>query len=321
MTVLSTIVADFLGSFVEVAEAFTIILAVGVRQCWRPAFVGTALALAGLTLVVLLFGPLLGSIPIEAMQLVIWTLLILFGLRWLRKAILRASGFLALHDEGKAFASETAGLRLGSPAGRADFLAGVAAFEAVLLEGVEVVFSIVATGAGRGMIGYASLGALATCVLVLAIGPVVRKPLSTVPENSLKFVVGLLLSAFGIFWVGKGSAPYGRGRTFRCWRSSATCRSSPSWRFRRCGAGPPCERSRSHDEVLEIAFAELVGMFVDNGALALSASMLILVLGVLVKLDFMSGTAGAVVLGVGCLAILAESLLRVARRKPGGRKG
>ncbi|MGM5059130.1 COG4280 domain-containing protein (plasmid) [Rhizobium leguminosarum] len=203
-TITSTVTAAFLGSFVEVVEAFTIILAVGVTQSWRPAFIGTGLALGLLALLVLALGPLLGLIPIELMQFVIGTLLVLFGLRWLRKAILRASGFIALHDEDKAFAAETDSLRRQSAERRANFLAGTAAFKAVLLEGIEVVFIVIATGAGHGMIGYASLGAAAACLLVLIIGIFVHKPLSAVPENSLKFVVGLLLSAFGIFWVGEG---------------------------------------------------------------------------------------------------------------------
>lgn len=203
-SITSTVTAAFLGSFVEVVEAFTIILAVGVTQSWRPAFIGTGLALAVLAVLVLVFGPLLAMVPIEIMQFVIGTLLILFGLRWLRKAILRASGFIALHDEAKAFADETDSLRRNAADRRANFLAGIAAFKAVLLEGVEVVFIVIATGAGHGMLGYASLGALAACVLVLIIGLLVHKPLSTVPENSLKFAVGLMLSAFGIFWVGEG---------------------------------------------------------------------------------------------------------------------
>jgi uncharacterized membrane protein len=203
-SITSTVTAAFLGSFVEVVEAFTIILAVGVTQSWRPAFIGTGLALAALAILVVIFGPLLGLIPIQIMQFVIGTLLILFGLRWLRKAILRASGFIALHDEDKAFANETDMLRRHAADRRADFLAGTAAFKAVLLEGVEVVFIVIATGARPGMLGYASIGALAACVLVLIIGLFVHKPLSTVPENSLKFVVGLMLSAFGIFWVGEG---------------------------------------------------------------------------------------------------------------------
>lgn len=203
-TIASTVTASFLGSFVEIVEAFTIILAVGVTRSWRPAFIGTGLALIVLAVLVLALGPLLGLIPVDIMQLVIGTLLVLFGLRWLRKAILRAAGFIALHDEEMAFAAETDSLRRQSAERRADFLAGTAAFKAVLLEGVEVAFIVIATGAGRGMIGYASLGAAAACLLVIVIGLLVHKPLSTVPENTLKFIVGLLLSAFGIFWIGEG---------------------------------------------------------------------------------------------------------------------
>jgi uncharacterized membrane protein len=125
-------------------------------------------------------------------------------MRWLRKAILRASGFIALHDESEAYAKETDQLKRQAADRRADFLAATAAFKAVLLEGIEVVFIVIAVGAGRGMVGYASLGAAAACLLVLIIGMVVHKPLSRVPENTLKFVVGLLLTAFGIFWTGEG---------------------------------------------------------------------------------------------------------------------
>ncbi len=203
-SITSTMTASFLGSFVEVVEAFTIILAVGVTQSWRPAFIGTGLALFVLAVLVLVFGPLLALIPIDILQFVIGTLLILFGMRWLRKAILRASGFIALHDEEKAFAAETDLLRRQSADRRADFLAGTAAFKAVLLEGIEVVFIVIATGARPGMLPFAAIGALIACVAVLVIGLLVHKPLSTVPENTLKFVVGLMLTAFGIFWVGEG---------------------------------------------------------------------------------------------------------------------
>ncbi|MFA1676740.1 COG4280 domain-containing protein [Rhizobium mongolense] len=203
-SITSIVTASFLGSFVEIVEAFTIILAVGVTQSWRAAFTGIAAALVFLAVLVMLLGPLLYLIPLELMQFVIGTLLLLFGLRWLRKAILRASGIIPLRDEEKAYAAETEMLLRRAADRRADFLAGVAAFKAVLLEGVEVVFIVVAAGAGQGMIGYASIGALAACLLVLAIGITVHKPLARIPENGLKFAVGLLLASFGIFWVGEG---------------------------------------------------------------------------------------------------------------------
>jgi len=203
-TILSTTTASFLASFVEVVEAFTIVLAVGLTQSWRAAFVGTSVALVVLTALVLIFGPLLTLVPIEVLQFVVGVLLILFGMRWLRKAILRSLGVLALHDEEKAFARETNELTRQAGERRAYYLAGLAAFKAVLLEGVEVVFIVVAVGATRGLTLYAGLGALAAFVVVISIGLAVHRPLSKVPENTLKFVVGLMLTSFGIFWTGEG---------------------------------------------------------------------------------------------------------------------
>lgn len=202
--VLSTVAASFLGSFVEVVEAFTIVLAVGVTRSWRPALLGTGLALALLAALVLLFGPMLALVPIHLMQFVIGVLLILFGMRWLRKAILRSVGVIALHDEEAAFSKEAAELRRQAGDRRADYLAGVAAFKAVLLEGVEVVFIVIAVGTAHQQTVPASLGALAALLLVIAIGLVVHRPLAKVPENALKFVVGLMLTSFGIFWTGEG---------------------------------------------------------------------------------------------------------------------
>lgn len=198
--------AAFLASLVEVVEAFTIVLAVGTVRGWRPALAGTGCALGVLALLVLLLGPALTQVPLQALQLVIGVLLMMFGLRWLRKAILRAAGFIALHDEEAAFAKETAALQTGGAGGanRHDWIAGLTAFKAVMLEGIEVVFIVLAVGAGRGLLWPASLGALAACALVLAVGLVLRKPLARVPENTLKFAVGVMISAFGIYWTGEG---------------------------------------------------------------------------------------------------------------------
>lgn len=197
--------AAFLASLVEVVEAFTIVLAVGTVRGWRPALIGTGSALGVLAVLVLLLGSALTRVPLQALQFVIGVLLMLFGLRWLRKAILRAAGFIALHDEDQAFAKETGALRGGGgTAQHRDWLAGLTAFKAVMLEGIEVVFIVLAVGAGRGMLWPASLGALAACILVLALGLVLRKPLARVPENTLKFAVGVMISAFGIYWTGEG---------------------------------------------------------------------------------------------------------------------
>ena len=203
---MSVISASFLASFVEVVEAFTIVLAVGTVRGWRPALLGTAAGLAVLFALVLLLGPLFTLIPLKSLQIVIGVLLLLFGMRWLRKAILRSAGIIPLHDEDLAFSKETGQLQEDAKAraDRADFLAMATAFKAVVLEGVEVVFIVLAVGGGRGLIVAASLGALAACVIVGLIGALVHKPLSTVPENTLKFVVGIMLSAFGTFWVLEG---------------------------------------------------------------------------------------------------------------------
>lgn len=198
--------AAFLASLVEVVEAFTIVLAVGTLRGWRPAALGTLAGLAVLVVLVVALGPLLDRIPIQLLQFGIGVLLLLFGLRWLRKAILRAAGFIPLHDEQLAFAKEQTTLEEETRRDQthADWIAGLAAFKAVVLEGVEVVFIVIAVGAGGGLIVPASLGALAACMLVLAVGIVVHRPLARVPENTLKFAVGIMLSSFGVFWTGEG---------------------------------------------------------------------------------------------------------------------
>lgn len=197
--------ASFLGSLVEVVEAFTIILAASTLRGPRPAMTGAAAGLVLLAGLVVLFGPWLDRVPMAGFRLAVGLLLLLFGLRWLRKAVLRAAGAIPLHDEAAAFLKEAAALR--DAAGRTDrlaWLAGVAAFKAVLVEGLEVVFIVLAVGAGHGLVLAASLGALAACLVVLAVGAAIRRPLSRVPENTLKFAVGVMLSAFGVFWCGEG---------------------------------------------------------------------------------------------------------------------
>ena len=202
----SAIIAAFLASSVEVVEAFTIVLAVGTLGGWKPAWIGTFSALLLLGLVIVVFGPLLGRVPITLLQLVVGVMLLLFGMGWLRKAILRSAGVIPLHDEDKIFADEKETLieQTKSKKSSQDWIAGLAAFKAVLLEGLEVVFIVIAVGSGRNMLWPAALGALAACVAVLIIGMVVHKPLSRVPENTLKFIVGIMLSAFGVFWIGEG---------------------------------------------------------------------------------------------------------------------
>jgi uncharacterized membrane protein len=205
-SVAPAVTAAFLASLVEVVEAFTIVLAVATVRGWRPALIGTAAGLALLCVLVAAFGPLIGLVPLAALQLVIGVLLLLFGMRWLRKAILRAGGRLSFRDEAGAYQRETETLRSTvAPDGRRlDWFAGIVAFKAVVIEGIEVVFIVLAVGAGNGMLLPAAAGALAAALVILAIGLMIRAPLARVPENTLKFCVGVMLSAFGIFWTGEG---------------------------------------------------------------------------------------------------------------------
>jgi len=168
--------AAFLASTVEVVEAFTIVLAVATLRGWRPAMAGTACALTVLGAIVLILGPLLDRVPLHLLQFIVGVLLLLFGIGWLRKASLRAAGVIALHDEDAIFARESA--ELTEQAQRHEtslnWIAGITTFKAVLLEGLEVVFIVIAVGAGKGLLVPASLGALAACVLVLGIGAIVH---------------------------------------------------------------------------------------------------------------------------------------------------
>jgi len=196
----------FLASLVEAVEALTIVLAVATVRGWRPAGLGAFAGLLVLALIVVALGPILDRVPLHLLQLAIGILLLLFGMRWLRKAILRSAGVIPLHDELMTFAAETAELREQARRNEArlDWLAALASFKAVLLEGLEVVFIVIALSAGRGMLIPASAGALAACLLVAGVGFLVHRPLARVPENTLKFAVGVMLSAFGLFWTGEG---------------------------------------------------------------------------------------------------------------------
>ncbi len=203
----TAVTAAFLASLVEFVEALTIVLAVGTIRGWRSALAGAAGGAILLTLLVAVFGPALGRVPLTTLQLVVGALLLLFGMRWLRKAILRAAGVIGLHDEAAIYAKETALLQreetTTTTVSSFEFVAVATSFKAVTLEGLEVIFIVIATGAG-GMLLPASVGAAAAGALVILVGFALRQPLSRVPENTLKFAVGILLSAFGVFWIGEG---------------------------------------------------------------------------------------------------------------------
>jgi uncharacterized membrane protein len=197
----------FLASAVEAVEALTIVLGVGVVRGWRSTLIGVGAALLVLAALIAVLGPTLGRIPIDGLRLVVGALLLVFGLQWLRKAILRASGYKALHDEDEAFREEreraaAAGVH---QRGGVDWYSFTVAFKGVLLEGLEVVFIVIAFGAAQGRFDVAVAGAATAVVLVVVVGMLVRKPLERVPENTIKFAVGLLLTSFGIFWAAEGA--------------------------------------------------------------------------------------------------------------------
>lgn len=202
----AAILAAFLASLVEFIEALTIVLAVGAVRGWRPALLGSAMGTILLVILVAALGPLLGRFPLSWLQAAIGVLLLLFGMRWLRKAVLRAAGIVPLHDEMASYAEEAERLR---GEGRAPALwdtVGVAAtFKAVVLEGMEVVFIVIAIGAAGRRLIPASLGAAAALLIVIILGAALHRPVARVPENGLKFAVGVLLSAFGVFWIGEGT--------------------------------------------------------------------------------------------------------------------
>jgi uncharacterized membrane protein len=203
---LPTLLASFLASLVECVEALTVVLAVGSVRGWRSALAGSATGIATLLVLVVVLGRALTRVPLERLQLVVGVLLLLFGLRWLRKAILRSAGLIPLHDEAAAFQKNVRAAGTTMAVRGWDRVAFAASFNITMLEGTEVVFIVVAIGAGGvGLLLPASLGALAALLMIVALGAVVHRPLANVPENTLKFVVGVLLSAFGTFWVGEGA--------------------------------------------------------------------------------------------------------------------
>lgn len=209
MSTLVLLAAAAIASAVEAVEAFTIVLATGMTRGWRSAIEGTVSALALLAALVAVFGPgLVHAVPVDVLRLVVGTFLLAFGLQWLRKAIMRAVGLKAKHDEDAIFAEQVAELRReGAEAGgRTRDGAGFAtSFKAVFLEGFEVVAIVVALGATSHRVGTVSIGAGIGVAVVTAAGVTFRRQLSAVPENAMKTVVGLLLVSFGTFWVGEGA--------------------------------------------------------------------------------------------------------------------
>ena len=197
----------FLASGVEFVEALTIVLAAGLARGWRSALTGLGAATVVLAVVVAVLGPALTAIPLQALQLLVGALLLVFGLQWLRKAILRASGYKALHDEDAIFARELREAETAAHEERAglDWYGFTLSFKGVFLEGLEVAFIVLTFGSTQQNIPLAAAGAAIAIVLVAVVGVLARAPLARVPENSMKFAVGVMLTTFGIFWGAEGA--------------------------------------------------------------------------------------------------------------------
>jgi uncharacterized membrane protein len=199
-------ISVFLACAVEAVEALTIVMAVGVTRSWRWALTGVGAGTAVLAVVVAALGPALTALPIDALRVIVGGLLLVFGLQWLRKAVLRYAGLKALHDEDKAFASETDAAQAAARADTGfDAYSFTIAFKGVLLEGLEVAFIVLTFGANQHNIGLAAAAAAAAVVVVVIAGVLVRAPLARVPENTMKFFVGVMLTSFGIFWGSEGA--------------------------------------------------------------------------------------------------------------------
>jgi uncharacterized membrane protein len=196
----------FLACAVEAVEALTIVLAVGTTRSWSSAMSGVGAATVALAAIVAALGPALTSLPIDVLRLVVGGLLLVFGLQWLRKAVLRAAGYKALHDELESYREEREAARAaGHPHGGLDGYSFTIAFKGVLLEGLEVAFIVLTFGANQHNVGLAAIAAGAAVLVVVLAGLAVRAPLAKVPENTMKFAVGVMLTSFGMFWGAEGA--------------------------------------------------------------------------------------------------------------------
>jgi uncharacterized membrane protein len=208
VSALPLVLTVFVACAVEAVEALTIVLAAGLTREWRSTFQGMAAALAVLAAIVAALGPTITLLPLTALRLVVGALLAVFGLQWLRKAILRAAGYKSLHDEASAYLREVTAAKAAGASSRGrvhDWYAFTLSFKGVLLEGLEVVFIVITFGANQHNVGAAVIGAAAAVLVVAVTGVLVRAPLARVPENAMKFAVGVMLTSFGIFWGAEGA--------------------------------------------------------------------------------------------------------------------
>jgi uncharacterized membrane protein len=314
-----------MASLVEFVEALTVVLAVGTVRGWRSALMGTGSALALLVLLVALLGGSITHIPFHLAQLIIGTLLLMFGLRWLRKAILRYAGVIPMHDEEAEFKHEAELMRRAAlPRARGwDQIAFAAAFKIVMLEGIEVVFIVIAIGAGGRLI-VPALGALAALTLVAGLGLWLHRPLAKVPENALKFGVGVLLASFGTFWVGEAVGlqwPAADGALViliaayfviaHALVRICRCVDRPGLHVNQKKAGPAAKNPVSQ------MIAELLALFIDDARLATGICLWSGLNWWLSELPTHSALTRSCVFLAGFIALLIYSAVAGASRKRG----
>jgi Ca2+/H+ antiporter, TMEM165/GDT1 family len=318
-----SVLASFMASMVEFVEALTIVLAVGVVRGWRSALLGAAAGGVLLAALVLILGRTLAGISLPFLQLVVGILLLMFGLRWLRKAVLRAAGVLPLHDEAAAFAKEVREMRQRGAVGRevVDKIAFLTTFKTVMLEGIEVVFIVIALGAGGRLLVPAAAGAGLALLLVIALGLLLHRPLSKVPENQLKFGVGVMLTGFGTFWVGEGIGIEWPGADAAILALIAgflvialvLVRVCTSMRARGAQATRSDTAAASvRPSALAGVASELFGLFVDDGWLAAGVLTWVTAGWRVAAWGGMAHLASSVIFAIGLFLVLGVSTMRRA---------
>jgi uncharacterized membrane protein len=317
-----TVLASFLASLVEFVEALTIVLAVGLTRGWKSSLAGTVAGLAVLGALVVVLGSSLPAVPLPLLQLVVGVLLLMFGLRWLQKAVLRAAGAIPLHDEALAFSRQAEVLRVasGSRLGGIDGLAFVTTLKAVVLEGLEVVFIVVALGTRGGLLAPAAAGALLALLLVTLLGLYLHRPLANVPENTLKFSVGVMLTSFGTYWAGEGLGLAWPGEDLSILLLIAAYLAIAIALVqicRRLGATPPEGKplprlqAPKQPRLLALVGGELFGLFVDDLWLALGIAGWLAIGGLLLA-DIPWTVTACAMFTAGLSAVLALSAVRRA---------
>jgi len=322
-----SVIASFLASLVEFVEALTVILAVGSIRGWRSALTGTVAGVLVLVVLVVALGQSLLHAPLVVVRLLVGTLALLFGARWLRKAVLRATGAIPLHNENTVFEMETTALRqAGVRRARWDAVALATSFKIVMLEGMEVVFIVIALGASSRQMGPAAAGAAAAFALVCGLGLVLHQPLARVPENTLKYAVGVLLCAFGTFWSGEGLGlewPLGDlailvlagGYLLVSQLLIIACRRYRAHmpaRTKSTRAAPATHPARHG--LVRIWQGALLGLFVDDGFLAAGVLAWIATTAVLARAAMVNHAYAPGLLFAGVALILVLSAGRVAIR-------